>query len=134
MTRFPFRSRLAKAATGLFALAIAAPLALLPGSAEAYWRGNVWASDPPPVYGPPGPYAYVPPPPRPYFAPSPVPAPAPATYQCNNALVGGLLGAAAGGLIGSSISHDPGNPGPTIIGILGGGILGAGLGSASCDD
>ncbi|HLI23085.1 MAG TPA: hypothetical protein VKV32_18320 [Stellaceae bacterium] len=134
MALFPFRHRSAKAAlVALLALAIAAPLALLPDSADAYWRGHEWISEPPPVYVAPGPYAYAPPPPQPYYAPAPVPVPAPATYQCNNALVGGLIGAASGGLIGSSISRDSGNPGATIIGIMSGGILGAALGSASCD-
>lgn len=146
--RFPSRSRLARTVVAaLLAVTVAAPLTLLPGSAQAYWRGRVWVPDSPPVYVAPqpysgGPYAYAPPPPQPYYAPppraylapSPVPAPAPVTYECNNSLVGGLIGAAAGGLIGSQIGRDSGNAGATIIGVIGGGILGAGLGSASCDD
>lgn len=145
MPRFPSRSRLAPfrlagtVVAALLAVTVAAPLTLLPGSAQAYWRGRVWVPDSPPVYVAPqpysgGPYAYAPPPPQPYYAPSPVPAPAPVTYECNNSLVGGLIGAAAGGLIGSQIGRDSGNAGATIIGVIGGGILGAGLGSASCAD
>lgn len=143
MPRFPSRSRLAPfrlartVVAALLAVSVAAPLTLLPGSAQAYWRGRVWVPDSPPVYLAPqpysgDPYAYAPPPPQPYYAPSPVPAPV--TYECNNSLVGGLIGAAAGGLIGSQIGRDSGNAGATIIGVIGGGILGAGLGSASCDD
>lgn len=145
MPRFPSRSRLAPfrlartVVAALLAVGVAAPLTLLPGSAQAYWRGRVWVPDSPPIYLAPqpysgGPYAYAPPPPQPYYAPSPVPAPAPVTYECNNSLVGGLIGAAAGGLIGSQIGRDSGNAGATIIGVIGGGILGAGLGSASCAD
>lgn len=140
MTRFPLQSRFKKGVfVTLLAAAIAAPLALLPDSAQAYWRGHYWVPDSPPAYGAPpayqgAPYAYAPPPPQPYLAPAPVPVPAPTTYRCNNALVGGLIGAASGGLIGSSISRDSGNPGATIIGIMSGGILGAALGSASCDN
>jgi hypothetical protein len=59
--------------SGAALLAIAA--ALMPGAAQAYWRGGVYFAFPPVVVGPP---AYYYPPPPVYVAPPPVYAPPPA--------------------------------------------------------
>jgi hypothetical protein len=54
--------------------------------------------------------------------------------SCNNALVGGLIGAAAGGLIGSGAASHSRDAGPaTLIGLLGGAAIGSAVGAASCD-
>jgi hypothetical protein len=84
---------------------------------------------PSPVYGAP---VYAAPYPAPYAAPA---FRAPVVYQsCNNALVGGLIGAAAGGLIGSGAASLGGNAGAAaIIGLIGGAAVGTAVGAASCD-
>src|ERR1700761_6336330 len=76
MFRCSLRSRFSKAAfAGALVVAIAAPLTLLPDTAQAYWRGRYWVQ-PQPVYVVPPPVYYYPPPPP----PAPVYAPPPSAY------------------------------------------------------
>ena len=84
--------------------------------------------------------AYVAPPVPGYAAAYPVPYaapayPAPVAYQsCNNALVGGLIGAAAGTLIGAGAgSHSRDGGAAAIMGLIGGAAVGTAVGAASCD-
>jgi len=70
------------------------------------------------------------------YPPYGVPAyPAPVAYQsCNNALVGGLIGAAAGTLIGAGAgSHYRDGGAAAIMGLIGGAAVGTAVGAASCD-
>jgi hypothetical protein len=140
MTRISFRSLATR--TALVAGMIGVLAAPLPASAhDRNWRD--WHRPQPvyvapnPVYGPP---AYVAPAPA-YVAPAaaypaPYAYPAPVAYgpSCNNALVGGLIGAAAGTLIGAGAgSHGRDGGAAAIMGLIGGAAVGTAVGAASCD-
>jgi hypothetical protein len=60
---------------------------------------------------------------------------APVAYRsCNNALVGGLIGAAAGGLIGAGAGgHGRDGGAAAIMGLIGGAAVSTAVGAASCD-
>jgi predicted lipid-binding transport protein (Tim44 family) len=107
--------------------ALAAPL-------PAFARDRDWHDwhRPPPVYVTPPYGAPAPVYPAPYAAPA---YPAPAAYRsCNNALVGGLIGAAAGTLIGAGAGgHSRDGGAAAIIGLIGGAAVGTAVGAASCD-
>ena len=134
MTRISFRSLATRAVlvAGMTGV-IAAPLpALAHGRDWHDWHRAqpVYAAPPPaPAYVVPAP-AYAAP--YPYAAPA---YPAPAAYQsCNNALVGGLIGAAAGTLIGAGAdSHGRDGGAAAIMGLIGGAAVGTTVGAASCD-
>jgi hypothetical protein len=134
MTRISFRSLATRVilVAGLIGT-LAAPLpALAHGRDWHDWqRPQPYYADPPPAYiaRPP---AYATPYPAPYAAPA---YPAPVAYQsCNNALVGGLIGAAAGTLIGAGAgSHNRDGGAAAIIGLIGGAAVGTAVGAASCD-
>ena len=138
MTRISFRSLATRA------VLVAGMIGVLAAPLPAVAHGRDWHDwrRPYPTYvAPPAP-AYVAPPPAyaaPYAAPGyayPAPAyPAPVAYQsCNNALVGGLIGAAAGTLIGAGAgSHYRDGGAATIMGLIGGAAVGTAVGAASCD-
>ena len=144
MTRISFRSLATRAVlvAGIIGV-LAAPLPAL--AHDRSWHD--WHR-PYPVYAAPAP-VYVAPAPA-YVAPAPVYAtpypapyaayaapayPAPVAYQsCNNALVGGLIGAAAGTLIGAGAgSHSRDGGAAAIFGLIGGAAVGTAVGAASCD-
>src|SRR6185437_4853589 len=108
---------------------LATPLPALARDWHDWHRPHPVYVAPSPVYGTP---VYAAPYPAPYAAPAYT---APVVYQsCNNALVGGLIGAAAGGLIGSGAASHGGNTGAAaIIGLIGGAAVGTAVGAASCD-
>jgi hypothetical protein len=129
MTRISFRSLATRAVlvAGMIGV-LAAPLPAL--AHDRNWHD--WHR-PQPVYVAPArvysPPAYAAPYPTPYGYPAPV-----AYRSCNNALVGGLIGAAAGTLIGSGAASHGGNTGAAaIIGLIGGAAVGSAVGAASCD-
>jgi hypothetical protein len=132
MTRISFRSLATRAVlvAGMIGV-LAAPLPAL--ARDRNWqdwhRPHPVYVAPTPVYGPP---AYAAPYPAPYAAPA---YPAPAVYRsCNNALVGGLIGAAAGTLIGAGAgSHSRDGGAAAIMGLLGGAAVGTAVGAASCN-
>lgn len=137
MTRISFRSLATRAVlvAGMIGV-LAAPLPALAHDRDWHdWHRPypVYAA---PVYAAP---AYVAPAPvyaAPYPAPYAAPAyPAPVAYQsCNNALVGGLIGAAAGTLIGAGAgSHNRDGGAAAIFGLIGGAAVGTAVGAASCD-
>ena len=136
MTRISLRSLATRAVllAGMVGV-LAAPLPALAHDRDWHdWhRGHpVYVAPPVPGYVAPAPgYA------APYPAPYGVPAyPAPVAYQqsCNNALVGGLIGAAAGTLIGAGAgSHNRDGGAGAIIGLIGGAAVGTAVGAASCD-
>jgi hypothetical protein len=124
--RFSPRSAATRAALVALIASFAAPL---PALADGWHRDREDWRRPHPVYVAPAaasaaPYAYPPP-----------AYPAPVVYRsCNNALVGGLIGAAAGGLIGSgAASHSRDAGAATLFGLLGGAAIGSAVGAASCD-
>ncbi|HEY1507217.1 MAG TPA: hypothetical protein VGF92_23145 [Stellaceae bacterium] len=127
MTRISFRSLATRAVliAGMIGV-LAAPLPALAHDRD--WHD--WHR-PPPVYVPPAP-VYAAPYPAPYAAQA---YPAPVAYRsCNNALVGGLIGAAAGTLIGAGAgSHSRDGSAAAIIGLIGGAAVGTAVGAASCD-
>jgi hypothetical protein len=131
MTRISFRSLATRAVlvAGMIGV-LAAPLPALAHDRnwQDWHRPHPVYVAPNPVYGPP---AYAAPYPAPY-APA---YPAPAVYRsCNNALVGGLIGAAAGTLIGAGAgSHSRDGGAAAIMGLLGGAAVGTAVGAASCD-
>ena len=127
MTRLLLRSLATRAVLVIGMMgALAAPL-------PALAHGRDWHDwhRPPPVYVAPPAYG-APIYPAPYAAPA---YPAPAAYRaCNNALVGGLIGAAAGTLIGAGAgSHGRDGGAAAIIGLIGGAAVGTAVGAASCD-
>lgn len=129
MTRLLLRSLATRAVlvVGMIG-ALAAPL-------PAFAHDRDWHR-PYPVYDAPAPGYGVPYPAPAYAAPYPAPAyPAPVAYRsCNNALVGGLIGAAAGTLIGAGAgSHSRDGGAAAIIGLIGGAAVGTAVGAASCD-
>jgi hypothetical protein len=134
MTRISYRSLATRAVlvAGMIGV-LAAPLPALARD----WDWHDWHR-PHPVYVAPPP-AYVAPAPvygAPYPAPYAAPAyPAPVAYRsCNNALVGGLIGAAAGTLIGAGAgSHNRDGGAAAIMGLIGGAAVGTAVGAASCD-
>ena len=132
MTRISFRSLATRAvlAIGMISV-VAAPLpALAHGRDWHDWhRAQPVYVGPPPAYVAPAP-AYAAP--YPYGAPA---YPAQAAYQsCNNALVGGLIGAAAGTLIGAGAgNHSRDGGAAAIMGLIGGAAVGTAVGAASCD-
>ena len=124
MIRISLRTLATRAvsATGLMA-ALAAPLPAMAHDHDG-WRD--WRR-PYPVYVAPAPA---------YAAPYPAPVyPAPVAYQrCDNALVGGLIGAAAGTRIGAGAgSHSRDGGAAAIIGLISGAAVGTAVGAASCD-
>jgi hypothetical protein len=128
MSRIFLRSLATRAVllAGMVGVLAAPPSALAHGRDRQDWRR------PAPVYvAPPAP-AYAAPYPAPYAAPA---NPAPIAYQsCNNALVGGLIGAAAGTLIGAGAgSHSRDGGAAAIMGLIGGAAVGTAVGAASCD-
>jgi hypothetical protein len=141
MTRISFCSLATRAvlAAGMIGL-LAAPLpALAHGRDWHDWhRPHPVYVAPNPVYRPP---AYVAPAyaaSAPAYAasyPAPYAYPAPVMYRsCNNALVGGLIGAAAGGLIGAGAGgHSRDGGAAAIMGLIGGAAVGTAVGAASCD-
>ena len=148
MTRISFHSLATRA------VLVAGMIGVLAAPLPALAHGRDWHDwhRPHPVYvAPPGP-AYVAPAPAyaaPYPAPDAYPAypayaapvyaapayPAPVAYQsCNNALVGGLIGAAAGTLIGAGAGgHSRDGGAAAIMGLIGGAAVGTAVGAASCD-
>jgi hypothetical protein len=134
MTRISFRSLATRAVlvAGMIGV-LAAPLPALARDRDwyDYHRPHPVYAAPAPVYAAPAP-VYAAPYPAPYAAPA---YPAPVAYRsCNNALVGGLIGAAAGTLIGAGAgghSRDGGTA--AIMGLLGGAAVGTAVGAASCD-
>jgi hypothetical protein len=132
MTRISFHSLATRAVlvAGMIGV-LAAPLPALANDWGPHDRdGHDWHR-PHPVYVAP---AAV------YRAPAPYPAPyaypAPVAYRsCNNALVGGLIGAAAGTLIGAGAgSHSANGGAAAIMGLIGGAAVGTAVGAASCDE
>jgi hypothetical protein len=129
MTRISFRSLATRAVlvAGMIGI-LAAPLPALAHDRDWHdWHHPhpVYTVPPAPAYAAP---VYV----QPYAAPA---YPAPVAYQsCNNALVGGLIGAAAGTLIGAGAgSHNRDGGASAIIGLIGGAAVGTAVGAASCD-
>jgi hypothetical protein len=129
MTRISFRSLATRAVliAGMIGV-LAAPLPAL--ARDRDWRDGyrphpVYVA-PTPLYGAP---AYATAYPAPYAYPAPV------VYRsCNNALVGGLIGAAAGTLIGAGAGSHSNNGGvAAIMGLIGGAAVGTAVGAASCD-
>ena len=140
MTRISFRSLATRAVlvAGMIGV-LAAPLpALAHGRDWHDWRHPypAYLAPPAPVYVAPAP-TYAAPYPAPVYA-QPYAAPAyaaPVAYQsCNNALVGGLIGAAAGTLIGAGAgNHYRDGGAAAIMGLIGGAAVGTAVGAASCD-
>lgn len=134
MTRIPFRSLATRT------VLVAGMISVLAAPLPALARDRDWHDwqRPHPVYVAPAPAyvaaapAYAAPYPAPYAAPA---YPAPVAYRsCNNALVGGLIGAAAGTLIGAGAgSHGRDGGAAAIMGLLGGAAVGTAVGAASCD-
>jgi len=129
MTRISFRSLATRA------VLVAGMIGVLAAPLPALARGRDWHDwrRPQPVYVAPAPVyaapAYAAPYPAPYAYPAPV-----AYRSCNNALVGGLIGAAAGTLIGAGAgSHSANGGAAAIMGLIGGAAVGTAVGAASCD-
>ena len=120
MTRISFRSLATRA------VLVAGMIGTLAAPLPALAHGRDWHDWRRPYPGYAAPY------PAPYAAPA---YPGPAAYQsCNNALVGGLIGAAAGTLIGAGAgSHYRAGGAAAIIGLIGGAAVGTAVGAASCD-
>lgn len=139
MTRISFRSLATRTVlvAGMIGV-LAAPLPALAHDRDWHdWhRPHPVYVAPSPVYGEPvygGPVYGGPAYAAPYAAPYGYPAPA-AYRSCNNALVGGLLGAAAGTLIGAGAgSHSRDGGAAAIMGLIGGAAVGTAVGAASCD-
>ncbi len=146
MTRISFRSLATRAVlvVGMIGV-LAAPLPALARDRDwhDYRRPHPVYVAPAPTYVAPAPaYAapgYLPPPPYPAAASPPWPISpqhrcAYRTPGCNNALVGGLIGAATGTLIGAGAgSHGRDGGAAAIMGLLGGAAVGTAVGAASCD-
>lgn len=133
MTRISFRPLATRAAlvAGMVGV-LAAPLPALARDRDWHdWhRPQPVYVAPAPVYGPPAYGA----PATPYPAPYAYPASVAYGPSCNNALVGGLVGAAAGTLIGAGAgSHGRDGGAATIMGLIGGAAVGTAVGAASCD-
>lgn len=138
MTRISFRSLATRAVlvAGMIGV-LAAPLPAVAHGRDWhdwYREHPVYAAPPAPAYIAPAP-AYARSYPAPYGPPAYSAYPAPAAYRsCNNALVGGLIGAAAGTLIGAGAGgHSRDGGAAAIIGLIGGAAVGTAVGAASCD-